>query len=275
MGVTTRTAAAAAVASAASSRTNDASYCQDINCDVPEGLQSGSCLQDIDLDHEWTNRVLQHGKKCPHGKLEPHDQKYGSELISKYICRFCKEVLIKRRSPNDKRPTHPGPKGSAVNLNLAHAIFASRMNVQTVLELFAEAGIVCPGSKELQELVEKVKNSVSDLSEETLRHNRKEHVAACRSSEQYSGDLVYMDSDGKGHSIARGAVASDGGGETRAYGHHITGSQHCLILFSLVTNEPIYVQNDQISCKQCSLAFTRSIKSKESHFENTPLDFFQ
>lgn len=84
-----------------------------------------------------------------------------------------------------------------------------------------------------------------------------------------------MDSDGKEHSIARGAVASDGGGETRAYGHHITGSQHCLILFSLVTNKPTYVQNDQISCKQCSLAFTRSIKSKESHFENTPLDFFQ
>jgi hypothetical protein len=78
-----------------------------------------------------------------------------------------------------------------------------------------------------------------------------------------------MDSDGKEHSIARGAVASDGGGETRAYGHHITGSQHCLILFSLVTNKPTYVQNDQISCKQCSLAFTRSIKSKESHFENT------
>jgi hypothetical protein len=64
------------------------------------------------------------------------------------------------------------------------------MNVQTVLELFVEAGIVCPGPKELQELVEKVKKSVSDLSEETLRHNRKEHVAACRSSEQYSGDLV-------------------------------------------------------------------------------------
>jgi hypothetical protein len=39
MGVTTRTAAAAAVASAASSRTNDASYCQDINCDAPEDFK--------------------------------------------------------------------------------------------------------------------------------------------------------------------------------------------------------------------------------------------
>ncbi len=32
--------------------------------------------------------------------------------------------------------------------------------------------------------------------------------------------------------MARGAAASDGGSETRAYNHHITGSQHCLVTAS-------------------------------------------
>jgi geranylgeranyl pyrophosphate synthase len=55
-----------------------------------------------------------------------------------------------------------------VNLNLAPAIFSSGTNVQKALELFAEAGIQCLSAHVMQDLVDKVKKSISDLSEEQL-----------------------------------------------------------------------------------------------------------
>jgi hypothetical protein len=136
--------------------------------------------------------------------------------------------------------------------------------VQKGLKFFAEAGIWCPSASVMQELVSRIKNSVFDLSKEDLEINRKEHVAACCQGLNYVGDIKWTDGNGKEHSVARGAVTTDGAGEMRAYSHHITGSQHCLVIFSLVTNKPIYVHNDQISCKRCSLAFTRSMEKAKA-----------
>ena len=255
--VTTRAAAAAAANATPI-------FCQPLNCNDPKGLtipepelSSGFVLQDIGLDHEWTKTVLEHGKLCKSAKLiVVRDEKRGFELVTTYQCTFCQRTLLKCRSYDSRAPTHCGPKGSAVNLNMAHGLFSSGTNVQKGLEMFAEAGIMSPSPRNLQLLIEKEKQSIMNLSEGQLRMNQKEHVAACRLVDKYPGDIVWT-KDGKEYCVARGAIASDGAGETRAYNHHITGSQHCLVIFSLVTNKPIYLHNDQISCKRCSLALVR------------------
>ena len=73
----------------------------------------------------------------------------------------------------------------------------------------------------------------------------------------YSGDHVFIDDDGKRHSICVGPVAGDGCGEKRAYGHIITGEQHATVIVSLVTGEPLYVWHDQISCIFCQRKLTQ------------------
>lgn len=148
-------------------------FCQPVNNDdKPEGLtklRMGLVILDLDLDVEWMNHVVEHVLKCKKAKLDVLENKlFGAEIVTTYQCRFCKEELVKRQSPDDNRPAHPGIKGSAVNLNLAPAIFSSGTNVQKALELFAEAGIQCLSAHVMQDLVDKVKKSISDLSEEQL-----------------------------------------------------------------------------------------------------------
>lgn len=189
--VMTRAASARSADSRATSETESNLFCQTTNNESPEGLTKlrvGSVLQDIDLDIEWTNRVVEHVKKCAKAKLEVvQNTHHGAELVTTYKCRFCKEELVKRRSVDEGR-IHPGAKASVINRNLAHAIFCSGTNVQKALELFAEAGIQCPSASVMQELLDKVEDSVSDLSEETLERNRKEHMGGdsafcCRATE--------------------------------------------------------------------------------------------
>jgi hypothetical protein len=52
----------------------------------------------------------------------------------------------------------------------------------------------------------------------------------------------------------------DGAGTKCAYCHQITGSQHILVVFSALINEPIFVQCDQTSCIQCLRKLTEYIK---------------
>lgn len=267
-GVTTRAASSVSSNSGPNNDSDGSNLCEEATGSsaapppqAPSPLGTGFVVQDIDLDHDWNNTVLAHGRICAGAHLVPvNNNKKGCEVITHYKCTFCNKTLTKRRSQNDQTSMHRGVKGSAVNVNLANAIFASGIGVQKALELFGQAGIVCPSASVLQEQVDKVKDAILDMSEETQRDNRKEHVAECRRKTNYAGDIVFTDENGKEHHVARGAVAADGGGETRAYNHHITGSQHCLIVFSLVTNKPIFVKNHQISCKRCSLAFTKSVE---------------
>ena len=53
-------------------------------------------------------------------------------------------------------------------------------------------------------------------------------------------DIKWTDNHGLKHSVARGASATDGGGEQRAYNHHILGTQHvfvCIIQFISLTSD--------------------------------------
>ena len=104
-----------------------------------------------------------------------------------------------------------------------------------------------------------MKRNLLELSERQLKANRKEHVNFVRSHPDYKGDIeVFANGvDGKKLKIARGTIAIDGAGGTRAYNHLIKGTQHCQIVFSLDIMKPIMVISDQISCYNCSRQLTK------------------
>ena len=125
-----------------------------------------------------------------------------------------------------------------------------------VRELFHEGGVIAPSKKGLKKMMDKTTDVVRDVSEQQLKQNRKEHVKAAREMSDYEGDHKFTDSSGKEHSISVGPVAVNGNGEKRAYGHIITGEQHCTVIISLITGKPLHIWHDQISCVHCQHKLT-------------------
>jgi hypothetical protein len=57
---------------------------------------------------------------------------------------------------------------------------------------------------------------------------------------------------------ARDPITGDDVGLTRAYNHRITGSQYCLVIRPLVTEDVLGIWHDQNSCQKCLCALSRS-----------------
>jgi hypothetical protein len=74
---------------------------------------------------------------------------------------------------------------------------------------------------------------------------------------------VFTDENVKKHSFAQGPVAVDVVRDVRAYRHKITGS-HCLVVFSLLTGDVLYVKHHQISCGKCSRVLSKLIEERGS-----------
>jgi sRNA-binding protein len=123
----------------------------------------------------------------------------------------------------------------------------------TLRQFCAEAGIVCPTKSTLISLWSEVKDNVLAISKEQLLENLRKHNRACRQLQNYKGDIEFVDINGRKHSVAQGPIAIDGAGGQHAYSHRIKGMQHALVIFLLLTAEPIFVQCDQISCQRCSI----------------------
>jgi hypothetical protein len=224
-----------------------------------EECHGGFFLQSMNEDIEWTFKIHEHAKTC-RGTFSPvvHTKKKGWEMQFEYTCLFCKQTFLKQSAPHlDAPQTKPGPKPSSININLAVAIYVSGITVEKALVLFAEARVVAPMRKSLDHMLEKVKGAAQYLSEGKLNENQKEHIKACQETVGYKGNIKWTNNISLKHSFALSASAADGGGEHCAYNHHILGTQHVLIVFSLVTGKPLYMKHDQISCKKCSLALTK------------------
>jgi hypothetical protein len=110
----------------------------------------------------------------------------------------------------------------------------------TLQHFCAEAGIVCLTKSTLQSLWSKVKVNVLAVSKDQLLENCRKHNEACRQLENYKGDIKFVDMNGRKHSVVQGPIAIDGAGGQGAYSHGIKGMQHALVIFSLVTEEPIF-----------------------------------
>jgi hypothetical protein len=84
-------------------------------------------------------------------------------------------------------------------------MYVSGIMVEKTLVLFAEAGVVAPTAKNLEDMLEKVKGAAQYLSEEELCENRKESIKACREMPGYKGDIKWTYDNGVKHSEARNA----------------------------------------------------------------------
>jgi hypothetical protein len=140
-----------------------------------------------------------------------------------------------------------------VNETLVISAYLAGITQIALIQFCAKAGIVCPTRSTLQSLWTEVKDNVLAISKEQLLENLLKHNQACCQLQNYKGDIKeFVDINGRKHSVAGGPIAIDGAGGQCAYLRRIKEMQHALVIFSLVTAEPIFVQCDQISCKKCS-----------------------
>ena len=114
---------------------------------------------------------------------------------------------------------------------------------------------------------------VFDLSDIQLRENHKEHCKLVRQQKGYRGDIK-TNWNGVERSIARGPIAVDGAGNTRAYNHFIRGKQHSLIVYSLIISKPLLVLGHQVSCHKFSRQLTKimnhqKVEMNEIQFTST------
>ncbi len=145
----------------------------------------------------------------------------------------------------------PGPTTSDLNVMVSAAMFTPATFAQQAIELFGYSGIIQPSHSQHFDMYSKTKAAISGLGPEQLCANHIKHVAVCRAQPGYKGDIVWHDNNGVSHSVARGPIGGDGSGDKRAYRHKISGNQHCIALFSLVTADCLYLGHDQISCYKC------------------------
>ena len=234
------------------------------------GAPVGIVLMDIKSMDDFHKKVLEpHARTCRAGSLEVVKQeKVGYELIRTYSCGFCKMTYDMSTGPEEDADSSVKKKRGGqmrpINKIVSSSLFKSGVVTKQVQEAFVESGIICPSDTGLYKMINNVKEVVEYVSDEQLKKNRKEHVAAVRKIPGYRGDHVFTDSYGKEHSVSVGAAAVDGNGEKRAYNHIITGDQHATVIISLVTGEPLYVWHDQISCIHCQRKLTALLNDTSS-----------
>ena len=150
-------------------------------------------------------------------------------------------------------------KSSEINLTLAVATYVASVSVSKINEFNTEVGRVSPVVSTMTETNEKLKRIIFDLSGQQLLLNRKEHVAKARVKPDYKGDIIFV-KDNIVHSYCRATLPMDGAGNTRAYSHRIRGSQHSLIVYSVLIMKLIFLINQQTSCQRCARQLTKYMR---------------
>jgi hypothetical protein len=237
----------------------------------------GYKLVSIDQETNFVNALQQHAMSCQCQMVVENSSKWGFEVKDSYVCQKCNH-RINYRASNDLDELHNntgGRKKVEMNVALVTSAYIAGMTESTLLQFCAEAGIMSPSPNALDKLWNEVKENVLEISKEQLLENRRKHNHACRQSQNYKGDIVFHDTNGQKHSFARGSIAIDGAGGQRAYSHHIKGTQHALIVFSLVTGDPISVTFSTFRhVFDVPLRFRRSVTfSTFCHVFDVPLRF--
>ena len=73
---------------------------------------------------------------------------------------------------------------------MSAVMYTSAVNVTKARELFAESGVLCPHPSVLHQTYNKVKEEVMLLSQDQVKKNRQEHIAASRNVKDYPGDVI-------------------------------------------------------------------------------------
>jgi len=217
-----------------------------------------------------------HAQKCA-GNRRLHLSsrvKSGFQLIETFGCGFCKREYKIKSGPTSDPSTikKKGGQVSEICKIIGHSAYHAALTKTMLGEFLDQAGCVRPSDTALHSAFERVKSAVKNVSLEQLRENRIEHVKVIRETNGTKYDVEFIDSNGQRHVICCGQVSSDGGGETRAYQHRITGHQHCTIIFSGVTGKPLAIKHDQLSCVHCTLTLTKVINDGKRAHEITEED---
>jgi len=199
-------------------------------------FHSGYKIMSIDLDREWTKRIVHHMKICKNctDTLHVESRKRGYELIDVHKCNWCSECFEKRCSYDVKQ--RKNQKSSDVNMCMSVSVYSAGININKIDELFSSIGLIAPVKTRLYEHYQKLKPHIMDLSKIELKKNRIEHSSKVRSMKDCRGDILFEKNQTK-HSYSCGGVAIDGAGATRARNHRVRGDQHCLVVFSIATTK--------------------------------------
>ena len=126
-------------------------------------------------------------------------------------------------------------------------MFAAGANANKVDDLFVSIGLMSPTKTKLYGSYQELDPFIMDLSKIELKENRVDHSSTIISKKDCSGDISFENINTK-HSSSSGSIAVDGSGSTSARKHIFRGNQHCLIVFSLASDEPLLVASHQESC---------------------------
>eukprot|EP00986_Skeletonema_menzelii_P015095 scaffold11045_cov138-Skeletonema_menzelii.AAC.1 len=221
------------------------------------------------------NATNHHQRNCGRGLHLTKMNRHGFEVITKMSCNYCKKVYEIRNGPepvND--PTakkRRGPKTSQLNMTVTNAMHTSAIQIAQMGQFCMEVGCVAPSETGLHGMMSKRKEAIEEVAEEILRENRREHVRTIKDLNP-NHTIKHKDADGKIHNICHGAVSADGAGDKRAYSHIITGSQHCTVVFSIITGRALAIKHDQVSCAKCSHRLNKLLLEDNKRIEDITED---
>ena len=234
----------------------------DLPLEVPDGQQIGLVFTAIGKNSEAIKMAEDHARQCP-GKCRlklKERYKTDFQIVEIHGCGFCnKEYTIKSGPEAVNAKKRHGGQASEISKIIGHAAHGTALLPKKLGEFLDQTGTVRSSDYGLNAMYDRRKNAVRNVSKQHLRKNRIDHNRAIRSKYGTKCDVKHIDSEGNVHVLCAHALASDGGGETRAHNHRITGHQHCTVIFSCLTGKPLAIKHDQISCVNCSRALTKLI----------------
>ena len=202
--------------------------------------------------------VSSHSAKCGHALIHTERcTKNGAYVKEVWVCPFCHEELVFKNCGMVKttvveRERKWSREQAEVNMRIAMGLFCG-INMLKILNFMSSIlGIKMSNKKNLLHQNKKLRAAVAEVSKNRLDENRREHVALCRETDEYSGDIT-TELNGQACSIAVGSVSIDGAAATRSYNHRHKSKQCIEVANSSITNKPIALVHYQVSDRQIIL----------------------
>ena len=131
-------------------------------------IHTGYKLCSVDIDRDWTNIAMTHGKKFRRGKLlVVKTLSSGFETRETYQCTQCHIILIKRASFDvNKHSKTKGRASSDLNLSMAVVMYCSATNVTKMNEMCSLVGIASPSLNRMYKNNRMLKHQILEFSTE-------------------------------------------------------------------------------------------------------------
>ena len=214
-----------------------------------------NCLMSLPKMEDFIRLATKHAARCGEELvLIDRDMTCGAYVKETWKCPCCeKEIQLANcdmvRSDVVAEGAAYSRSQPEVNLRIAAtAGLLTGTNLQKVQEIITgQLGVKVATDKNLRKQRTKGEAAIKAAFEDCKSENRKKAVEATRASDQYVGDLEFVDENGDSHSVACCQIAIDGAGATRAYQHRITGKQAALVANDMATGLPVALHVSTVS----------------------------